>query len=226
MTVTDITKRKRDEGEALLLAATQERERLARDLHDAVTQTLFAASLIAESLPRMWERSPVLALERLSLLHQMMRGALAEMRTLLFDLRPAALADADMLTLLGHLTTSIQGRTRLTMSLQVQPNVNLPTEVKVALYRITQEALNNVVKYAHAHHLTISLIQDEARVELSINDDGHGFDPDGPSSSTGFGLKIMRERADAIGATIHIVSKPGQGTTVTVVWPVPSPEGK
>jgi two-component system nitrate/nitrite sensor histidine kinase NarX len=224
MTVTDITKRKRDEQEALLRATTQERERLARDLHDAVTQTLFAASLLAESLPRLWTHSPVLAQERLTMLHQMIRGALAEMRLLLLDLRPAALSETDMLTLLSHLTTSIQGRTRLNVSLHIQPNINVPPEVKVALYRITQEALNNVVKYAHAHHLTVSLVHDAAWVELSINDDGQGFDADDPSSGTGFGLKIMRERAEAIGAALCIASKSGQGTTVTVAWPVPSSE--
>jgi PAS domain S-box-containing protein len=221
MVVTDITEQKRDEQEALLLAATQERERLARDLHDTVSQALYASLLVAETLPRLWERSPERAFKELIHLQKLNRGALAEIRTLLLDLRPAALLDVDMLTLLSQLTVSIQSRKKLAIALQVHPDVDVPPLVKIALYRITQEALNNVVKYAHAHHVTINLSHDETQVELSIQDDGHGFEPDN-LLSTGFGLKIMRERAEAIGATLHIASQLKQGTTLSVTWPIPS----
>lgn len=219
MIVTDITVQKQSAQAALLIAATQERERLARDLHDAVSQSLFAALVIAESLPRLWERSQERAYEELVHLQQLNRGALAEMRMLLLDLRPAAMLEADLVTLLKQLASSLQSQKKISVSMQVQPNLDVPPDVKVVLYRVAQEALNNVAKYAHARQVTVSLVQDQVCTKLSIIDDGQGFDSH--SVSPGFGLKIMHERAEAVGASLHITSRPEQGTSVTVVWPMP-----
>lgn len=214
---TDITELKHREAEALILAAAHERERLARDLHDAVSQSLFAATLIAEALPRLWDRSPATAREQLILLHQLSRGALAEMRTLLLELRPAALQNTDIGPLLSQLTSAIQSRKHLVFTLEVQPDLIIPSAVKMVFYRIAQEALNNVVKYANARQVTVRLVRNGAHVELSIQDDGRGFDVQGVSS-TGFGLKIMQERADGIGAALTIASELGQGTDIKVAW--------
>lgn len=218
---TDITERRQREQEALILAATQERERLARDLHDAVSQTLFAATLIAEALPRLWDRSPARVRDQLVVLHQLSRGALAEMRTLLLELRPAALLNADIESLLIQLTNAVQSRKQIAFSLNVQPDLVVSPPVKLVLYRITQEALNNVVKYADARHVIIQLVHEAGCLELLIQDDGRGFDLEGVSP-TSFGLKVMRERAEGIGAVLTISSEISRGTRVRVVWHDPT----
>ncbi|MCD6344817.1 MAG: GAF domain-containing protein [Anaerolineae bacterium] len=206
-------------------AVVAERSRLARDLHDAVTQTLFSASLIAEVLPRIWERHPDEGLRRLGELRELTRGALAEMRTLLLELRPSALVDAALSDLLRQLAESITGRARVPVSVEVEDECPLPPEVKVALYRIAQEALNNVAKHAGAGQAAVSLHyippacggDRGGAVELRVSDDGRGFDPQSvPPESLGLG--IMRERAEAIGAALNVDSEVGHGTQVVVVW--------
>ncbi len=210
--------RLRDEVERA--AVTAERSRLARDLHDAVTQTLFSSSLIADVLPRIWEANPEEGWRRLEELRELTRGALAEMRTLLLELRPAALVDADLSDLLQQLAESITGRARVPVSVKVVGRHDLPEEVKVALYRIAQESLNNVAKHAGATRATVRLRCAGGRVELCIHDDGAGFDPEGvPPDSLGLG--IMQERAEAIGADLHIESAVGQGTEISVIWSAP-----
>jgi two-component system nitrate/nitrite sensor histidine kinase NarX len=202
------------------LAVVQERQRLARDLHDAVTQTLFSASLIAEVLPRLWERDEQLGRDRLEEVRQLTRGALAEMRTLLLELRPSALVDADLGDLLRQLAEATTGRSRIPVAVQVEGACPMTAEVKVAFYRIAQEALNNVAKHAQAEHATVQLNCSPGQVEMCVSDDGRGFDPhDIPPDHLGVG--IMRERAEAIGATLRLSSEAGQGTEVTVIWQRP-----
>jgi GAF domain-containing protein len=205
------------------LAVLEERQRLSRELHDAVTQTLFSASLIGEVLPRLWERDPDEARQRLEDLRKMTRGALAEMRTLLLELRPAVLAETELSDLLRQLAEAITGRTRVPVMVAVEGQCSLPPDVKVALYRIAQEALNNMAKHAGAGRATIGLRcveiaeEQEKGVELRVSDDGRGFDPAGVSSDH-LGLGIMHERAEAVGATLMIDSAIGRGTQITVVW--------
>jgi two-component system nitrate/nitrite sensor histidine kinase NarX len=198
-------------------AVAAERNRLARDLHDAVTQTLFSSSLIAEVLPRLWERNPEEGQRRLAELRELTRGALAEMRTLLLELRPAALAEANLADLLRQLAESITGRARVPVSLEVEGECKLEPEVKVALYRIAQEALNNVAKHAGASEATVRLVCQLGEVALSIRDDGLGFAPQQVGANS-LGLGIMRERAEAIGADLLVQSEVGEGTQVSVVW--------
>lgn len=201
-------------------AVVAERSRLARDLHDAVTQTLFSASLIAEVLPRLWDRDPDEGRRRLAELRELTRGALAEMRTLLLELRPAALEEANLRDLLHQLAESITGRARVPVALEVEGECDLEVEVKIALYRIAQEALNNVAKHSAASAATMRLICRPGQVELSVCDDGLGFDPNTrPLNSLGLG--IMRERAEAIGAALTLDSRPGCGTQITVLWRSP-----
>jgi PAS domain S-box-containing protein len=203
--------------EAEKSAAAAERSRLARDLHDAVTQTLFSSSLIADVLPRIWEINPEEGRRRLEELRELTRGALAEMRTLLLELRPAALADAELSNLLKQLAESITGRARVPVSVEVMGDRNLPDEVKVAFYRIAQESLNNVAKHADATQATVSLVCGHEEFRLSVSDNGCGFDPESlPPDSLGLG--IMRERAEAIGATLTIASQVGRGTEIEVKW--------
>jgi signal transduction histidine kinase len=197
------------------LATMEERQRLARDLHDAVSQTLFSASLIAEVLPRLWERNPDEGRRRLDEIRQLTRGALAEMRTLLLELRPAALVDANPADLLRQLAESITGRARIPVQVSVTGSCPLSAEVKVAFYRIAQEALNNIAKHSGATQASVSLICEQNKIELSIRDNGKGFDIQTRSANS-LGRGIMQERAKSIGASLKIESLPGSGTTVTV----------
>lgn len=213
--------RLRRQAEEMAVAA--ERNRLARDLHDAVTQTLFSASLIAEVLPRIWDKNREEGLKRLDELRQLTRGALAEMRTLLFELRPATLVEAPLEELLRQLSEAITGRARVPVSLQVTGSVKLQTEVKIAFYRIAQEALNNIAKHSGASKAVVGLRANEDPqlgiivAGISITDDGRGFDPSKVTSEH-FGVGIMRERAEAIGGKLTVRSKAGEGTTIEVEW--------
>jgi PAS domain S-box-containing protein len=214
-------------------AVAEERSRLSRELHDAVTQTLFSTTLTAEVLPRIWERNPAEGRKKLEELRELTRGALAEMRTLLVELRPDALADAELIDLLRHLTNAFIARARVPAQFIVEVNHALPSgsgtlplDVKIAFYRIAQEALNNILKYAEANQVTISLnCQGEVsarKVELSVVDDGLGFDPDPVLSADHFGLRIMKERAKQVGAAFDITSQPGAGTRIHILWLGPS----
>ena len=202
---------------AQTLAALQERQRLAQNLHDAVNQSLFSAGIIAEVLPRLWERDPDLARESLEDLRRLTRGAMAEMRALLAELRPSTLIDADLGELLTLLGNAFTGRTNVPIKLNLLGNGVLPADVQVAIYRICQEALNNIAKHAGAEHVEINVKHEAAAIELSIRDDGRGFDP-GQTSSGHYGLDMMQERADAMGAQLVITSQPGQGTELSIHW--------
>jgi signal transduction histidine kinase len=200
------------------LAASRERQRLARDLHDAVSQTLFSVSLIAEVLPRIYERDPEQGKTRLEELRQLTRGALAEMRTLLLELRPTALAEASLPDLLRQLAEAVVGRARIPVEVEVDDDCrSVPADVRVAFYRIAQEALNNVVKHSGASEALVSLRCDKETLRLTVKDNGSGFTTTGGVGK--LGLNIMHERAAAAGARVNVSSVPGLGTTVEVQWP-------
>lgn len=198
-------------------AQIEERSRLARDLHDAVTQTLYSAMLIAEVLPEVWERDPERGESNLLKLRQLVRGALAEMRTMLFELRPASLATAPLDTLVAQLADSFSGRTRIPIQLNIQGEAELPGAVKVNLYRIVQESFNNIIKHAQADRVALTLNQSPEQVLLTLRDNGRGFDLQATSPEC-MGLHIMRERAETIGAQLQVESEPGAGTQVSMLW--------
>ena len=198
-------------------AVTADRTRLARDLHDAVTQTLFSASLTAEVLPDLWDMDVDEAKRSTEELRQLTRGALAEMRTLLLELRPAALTQTRLNDLIKQLCEAFIGRSRLPIKLNIEGECELPPEVQIAIYRIAQESLNNVFKYARATQVDVSLSISKSSVHFETCDNGVGFDMS-TSKPTSLGMRIMRERAEAIGAVLHINSTPGSGTCVEVTW--------
>ncbi len=223
----DITERRRTE-EVHQAAAAEERQRLARELHDTVSQTIYSASLIAESLPRLLARSPALLPDGLRDLQRLTRGALAEMRTLLFELRPASIEQVRLNDLLRQLANSLMGRTRLEVRVEIVGNHSLPLDVRLAFYRTAQEALNNILKHAEAKHVTLrrrdlpplsGIIEAQSLpgVELTIHDDGRGFDRQRIQPGH-HGLDILRERSATIGAQLMIISQPGKGTEVTLTW--------
>ena len=199
------------------LAASRERQRLARDLHDAVSQTLFSVSLIAEVLPRIYERDQEQGRQRLEELRQLTRGALAEMRTLLLELRPAALAEANLADLLRQLGEAVVGRARIPVDGERRGASDvLPPEVqrrpvphRPGGAQQRGQALGRPARERRA------LLRGRG-VRLTVDDDGTGFDTEAPSGQLGLG--IMRERADAVGAALDLRSAPGQGTRVIVTW--------
>jgi len=204
-------------GQAQALAVLEERQRLARNLHDAINQSLFSAGLIAEVLPRLWERDQAEARRSLEDLRRLTRGAMAEMRALLAELRPSTLIDAELGDLLRLLGNAFTGRTNIPAGVTVVGQGVLPADVQVAIYRVCQEALNNVAKHAAASIVKIHLKHEGTAIELSIRDDGQGFDPERTASGH-YGLSMMRERAEAVGAQLSITSQPGHGTELTVRW--------
>ncbi len=217
VTTEDITQRKWAEAQLEEAAVTAERERIARDLHDAVTQSLFSVAAIAEAMPRVWERDPEEAKRGLKELRWLTQGALAEMRAMLLELRPAALTEHKLGVLLRQLTDAMMGRTRMPVTTTVVGDCELPADVQIALYRIAQEAFNNIVKHSRASQAKVSLHNEPGRVRMRISDDGNGFDPD-TASAHHLGLDIMRERAEAIGAMLSIESQPSHGTRIEVEW--------
>ena len=198
-------------------AATHERNRLARDLHDAVTQTLFSASLIADVLPRLWQRDPELGQKKLDELKVLTRGALSEMRTLLLELRPDTLIEVEIGDLYRHLANAFSGRTRIPVAFVQEGNPVLPPDIKEVFYRVAQETLNNIAKHAGASQVHIWLAGEEGAVDVIIDDDGCGFDARSLSPEN-LGMKIMRERAEAVSAELEIESAPGAGTRVQLRW--------
>jgi PAS domain S-box-containing protein len=215
-------------AQAQALAAMEERQHLARELHDSVTQTLFSAGLVAELLPQMWRRSPEQAMKALQDLRRLTNGALVEMRAMLVELRPAALLKPRLDDLVTQLAEAITGRTGLCVELQLAPMPPLPPDVQITFYRVCQEALHNAVKHAAACRITVGLQASPAapadgaddwqgQVLLEVADDGRGFDPR-LAMPDRLGLRIMRERSESIGACLAVASEPGRGTQVSMAW--------
>jgi signal transduction histidine kinase len=207
--------RLRDEiGQA---AAASERSRLARDLHDSVTQSLFAASLKAEAIRRRWRPTSDEARDNVEDVERLARGALAEMRTLLMEMRPDTLAEASLATLIEQLAAATEGGSRVTVHVELRGSAQLPRHVSVALFRIAQEALQNVNRHSGATEAWVMLDTAGAEVRLSVRDNGHGFD-EATVTPEHFGLAMMRERGEDAGVQVTVESAPGAGATVTAVW--------
>jgi signal transduction histidine kinase len=198
------------------IAVAAERNRLAKDLHDAVTQTLFSATLIADVLPRLWERNQSEAKKRLEELRLLTRGALAEMRTLLLELRPSSIDDASFPELIKQLCEALNGRLRIPVELQISGNPDITSDCKINFYRIAQEAMNNIAKHADATEVIVKYWGDENSIHMIIQDNGKGLDGTAaPSNHLGF--NIMKERASSINAELVITSEIGNGTKINLI---------
>ncbi|MCB9453030.1 MAG: PAS domain S-box protein [Anaerolineaceae bacterium] len=198
-------------------AAVAERNRLAHDLHDAVSQSLFAASLIAEVLPVIWQRDQEEGQKRLLELHELTKGALAEMRTILLTLRPSALAEMALKDAIQQLIDVGISRMRLPIHASLADTGKLPVDVKTTFYRITQEALNNVFKHAKATDIVVTLEDAQDQIRLAIQDNGCGFDT-AIKAPGHMGLEIMAERAAAVDMDLQIESEPGHGARLITLW--------
>jgi signal transduction histidine kinase len=197
--------------EAQSLATLQERQRLTRDLHDSVSQTLFSAATLAELAPRLLDDQPEKARGYLIDVQDLTRTALAEMRTLLMELRPDALIRTELGILLRQLCDVLTGNTQLQMTLTITDKILLPEEEQIVFYRVAQEALNNIAKHAQATQVRVELDKSDDQVTLTILDDGRGFSQ-AEVPPDHFGVRIMHERADSIGAELTINSV--QGTEI------------
>jgi signal transduction histidine kinase len=204
-----------DQNKALITA--EERNRLARELHDSVTQTLFTASILAEATPRIWDKNQGIARQNMDKLSVLIRGALAEMRSMLIELRSEDLYHQSLGQLLTMLVEAAQARTNTRINISRMDLVELPNDVAMAFYRIAREAINNIIVHADASQINIDLIAEQGQVELHIEDNGCGFDPQVVSEGH-LGTRIMNERAAMIGGNLRINSKPGEGTKITVTW--------
>ena len=225
------------------LAVLEERQRLARELHDSVTQLIFSMTLIAQSIAPAWRRDAAEGERRVTRLLELSQSTLTEMRALLAELRPAedtAVASGvegampeigrvrrDGLEAALRLHLADIARDGLQVDLTATEYRPQPLAHEETLFRIVQEALNNVVKHARARRIEITLRAVDGLISLTVRDDGQGFtsEPiglaDGLRSPTsgGFGLRIMRERAEALGGRIDVISAPGKGTIIDVRLP-------
>jgi two-component system, chemotaxis family, CheB/CheR fusion protein len=221
-TVEDITERRRLEAairEVEIGAAEQdERNRLARELHDSATQALFAATLKAESLAESDEPLSARAAETLGELQRLSRGALAQMRELLLELRGEPLEQIPIKQLLRHLVEAMEGRVGTVCEFTVSGETALPPLLHVAIYRIAQEALSNVSRHAAASCAWVALEMEPGRVRLRVEDDGRGFDPGLTVDPSHLGLRSMRERAEEADAAFSVGARPGGGTVITLDW--------
>jgi PAS domain S-box-containing protein len=201
-------------------AQAAERSRLARELHDSVTQSLYSINLYAEATARLLTRGRHdEAVVRLRDLRDTAQEALREMRLLIFELRPLALEKGLAAALQTRLDT-VESRCGVRAHLQVDGKEDLVLDMQAELYHIALEALNNALKHARAQSVHVQLLWNKAMVCLQIRDDGAGFETATMGKRGGFGISGMRERARRIGGTLEITSAPGQGTSVTVQVPM------
>ena len=142
-----------------------------------MTQSIYSATLIAEALPAVWERDPAEGAHNLERLRRLVRAAMAEMRTLLFELRPAALESAPLAALLERLGDALGGQTQIAVDIEVDETVDLPPDVKIVFYRVAQEAFNNIAKHARASSVIARVTAVDGGASLTVADDGRGFDP-------------------------------------------------
>jgi GAF domain-containing protein len=212
-------------GRAQTVGVLEERQRLARDLHDSVTQLVFSLTLIAQSVGAAYRRDPAEGERRLARIVELSQQSLAEMRALLAELRPAGRVPSGLVPALQKHFERVGPREKLEIALVSATYAPHSPDYEEALYRVVQEALNNVVKHARAARVSVSLAQAEGQVRLCVVDDGQGFDPAGlaerPANKDGGGLGLigMRERLERLGGSLSLQSSPGAGTTVAVTLP-------
>ena len=199
------------------IAVMQERNRLARDLHDSVSQSLYGLSLYAEVAAQLLKSGDVEKIDQnLQELKGMALNALGEMRLLIYELRPSAFEEEGLVAAIQTRLDAVEGRVGLETNFVVKGEISLPLQVEEGLYRITQEALNNVLKHAHAKSVAITLAQEKDMVHLEVADDGVGFDAVKACEAGCVGLHSMKERAQEMGAEFEIISQLGSGARVIV----------
>lgn len=208
--------------QSIELAMIKERQRLARDLHDAVSQTIFSIGMLAETSLFRQEFDPQIMQNKLEQILSLAHAANAEMRVLLFELRPEHLVKVDLADLLQQLADLLTKRLNAKVLPSLQRGISLPSDVRITLYRIAQEAINNIIKHSCASRIQIELqLEDDVntkqtRLYLAIIDNGKGFSL--ANEVAGFGIANMFERASLINATLDVVTQPNKGTALKLYW--------
>jgi signal transduction histidine kinase len=202
------------------LSIVEERNRLARELHDAVTQRLFALRLTGEAAAGLLDRDPAAARAQLERLHELTDDAIDELRAVILALRPATIESEGLAATLAGQVDLLRRAYGRAIGLEVAGKPDLPMAAATDVLRIAQEALQNALRHSGAERLAVRLDAGDGRVVLSVADDGRGFDSAAPAlRSRRLGLTSMEERARAIGGTLEISSEPGGGTTVRLEVP-------
>jgi NarL family two-component system sensor histidine kinase LiaS len=199
------------------LATADERNRLARDLHDSVKQQIFAINMNLAAVQSLWERDPQKARDRLDVTAQLARQAQQELTSLIYTLRPVQLENQGLAQALPELVSNWESQTGLKAICQVSEAVILPAEFEQTLFRVAQEALSNVARHSGAQTVQVRLESGPARVTLQVVDDGKGFDPG--QTAQGVGLRSMRERMQALGGSLELTSDSG-GTHLLATIPL------
>ena len=209
------------QDQAEQLAVLEERQRLARELHDSVTQALYSVTLYADAARMAFSAKKWDALEtNLQEVRNMAREAMYDMRLLVFELRPFMLETEGLVSVLRARLAAVEDRAGLKTEVLVEGERRLPIVIEEELYRIAQEGLNNVVKHAAARHVRIRIKYDDNSASLEMIDDGLGFDTNTADQSGGFGLQGIKERAQRLGGSLQIESAPGKGTHLKVEFPI------
>jgi signal transduction histidine kinase len=203
-------------------AVMLERQRLARELHDSVTQSLFGAVLLAKAgIHSINQADYTEARHALSRVDEVAQQALKEMRLLIYELRPLDLQTTGLHDAISQRLATVENRVDIQTGLEYDAQVEIGGETAVGLYRIVQEALNNVLKHAHATRVSVAVTADREWIRLRVEDNGVGFDMDGAAKKGGLGIAGMRERTDNLRGQLSIDSQPGGGTRLLVECPTP-----
>jgi signal transduction histidine kinase len=203
-------------GEAQGKAALEERQRLARELHDSVSQALFGIALGASAARRRLDIDPPRVAESLDYVLSLADAALTEMRALIFELRPETLEKDGLVVALERHAAATQARHEIAVETALGEEPDVPLATKEALYRVAQEAMHNAVKHARPTRISLILARGPDGLVLEVRDDGIGFEPTG-SFPGHLGLVSMRERVQHLGGTVDVESAPGCGTAIRAV---------
>jgi signal transduction histidine kinase len=202
------------------LATAEERNRLARELHDSVTQTIFSLTLTAQAARMLLDQDASRAAAQLDRVQELAQDALAEMRSLIRQLRPKTVAEQGLVPALQQHVAERRSRDGLHVVLQADGEWRLPRDTEEALFRVVQEALNNVVKHAQTDQAEVCLELQGETISVTVQDHGVGFDPEGvDSDASHLGLTSMRERVKALGGALVVESQPQAGTRIRVEVP-------
>jgi signal transduction histidine kinase len=203
------------------LAVLEERHRLARELHDSVTQSLFSLDLVAKTITTYLKRDPEQAEARIQRMRQITHDTLQEMRSVIFDLRPPNLEQDGLIVALRQHVNRMRWPSGPDIDLETTGERRLPLSVEKELFRIAQEAINNALKHSGAQHVNVVLTLNGGQAILQVSDDGRGFDVSAPPADRqAFGLIGMRERAQALNGRFQIASAPDRGTRIEVRLPL------
>ncbi|MDF2723767.1 MAG: sensor histidine kinase [Paenibacillus sp.] len=209
---------------AKLSAVVEERQRLARELHDAVSQQLFAISMTATAVGRTLDKDFEKAKRQIALIEEMSSVAQSEMRALLLHLRPVHLEGKKLSQGLRELLQELQAKVPIEIAWDMDESIRLPKGIEDHLFRIVQEAMSNTLRHSKATHMELKLQRPSDNIRLAIKDNGVGFVLD-ETKHASYGLQSMKERVYEIGGSIQFVTAPGKGTRIEIRVPILAEEG-